>query len=47
LLNQADPQSAHRGVTRNAGTDDAAADDQQIQFLGRQFLNVLEAPGSD
>jgi hypothetical protein len=34
LLDEADAQAASGGVPRDAGTVDAAADDQQVEYRG-------------
>lgn len=41
LLDQPGAQAAHRGVARDAGTDDAAADDKQVERLLLQLLDAI------
>ena len=40
-LDEADPQAAGDGVEGGAGTDDAAADDQDVELLGGHVLQRL------
>src|SRR5690349_2636997 len=45
LLDEADSQPAHRGIARNAGADDAAPDDEDVERLGAESLNGLQPCG--